>query len=526
MRFSKVLIGLSLLVWLVIFTACMDKSSTMSKNFTNFNIIYNQKMIRENKVQQETPWGFQEISLENKIEHNVSSIEEYINLIKNKTKNTKWKDNKIHIIHFLKGVYTIPKGNKYYVLLVPSKTIIEGAGIGNTIFKAVAEIDKNDKFHFRRLFNLEYATHDVVVRGISFFNETRDNKWGLFHANGAVDRENYLFEDIEFDDVFGVIGKNSHLSNFITFRGLKKRIGNTSNRIKNNFKIPIPVGYQFYSNNQDNVELAGQIGVRQGNSVVFHDCILGDNMSATLDIYSNYVEVVGVRFIDPLHDHAIKTPNGNHLYIHDSSFELNYKTKLIEGNGYWNPTFFTHEVSNRDKNSLRKNYHFKNLRFKRKYKNIIAIQNNIKTRYMEAEPFSIYDEDKKRQNNVSGDMVWENISFENYSNKHKILGYPNVQTEEGYDALNYTSFIAKPAQMKVNNNNSHGSYSINIKNKIENSKKDNTGVYSWGNNKRIKIDYPRNNRLFIGSKAKSRDKTYILMNVSTMRNKYLNKLMQ
>ena len=145
---------------------------------------------------------------------------------------------------------------------------------------------------------------------------------------------------------------------------------------------------------------------------------------------------------------------------------------------------------------------------------------------MEAEPFTIYDEDKKRQNNVSGDMVWENISFKNYSEKHKILGYPNVQTEEGYEALNYTNFIVKSAQMKINNDNSHGSYNVNITKKEKNSIKDNTGVYSWGNNKSIKIDYPRDNRLFIGSKAKSRDKTYILMHVSTMRNKYLNKLVK
>jgi len=523
MKCFKVLIGLSLLIYVVIFTACADKFSKMKKSSTNFNIIYNQKMIRENKVQQETPWGFQEISLERKIEHNISSIEAYKVLIKNNTKNSKWTDNKIHIIHFLKGVYTIPKGNKYYVLLVPSKTIIEGAGVGNTIFKAVDEIDKNDKFHFRKLFNLEYATHDVVVRGISFYNETRDNKWGLFHANGARDRENYLFEDIEFDDVFGTIGMDSHLSNFITFRGLKKRIGNTTKRIKNNFQIPIPIGYQFYSNNQDNVELAGQIGVRQGNSVVFHDCILGDNMSATLDIYSNYVEIVGVRFVNPLHDHAIKTPNGNHLYIHDSSFELNYKTKLIEGSGYWSPTFFTHEVSNKDKNSLRKNYHFKNLKFSRKHKKISLIKNNIKIDFIESEPFTIYDERTIRKNNVSGDMVWENISFEGYSEKHKVLGYPNVQTKEGYEALNYTKLIAKPAQMKANNNDAHGSYHVNIQKKTKSSKEDRTGVYSWGNDKNDKIDYPRNNRLFSAHKVQSKLRPYILMNVSTMKKQYLNK---
>jgi hypothetical protein len=489
---------------------------------TTYNSDYDRKMIEKSSPRQETPWGFQEISLENKIEHNISSIEAYKVLIRKNTKNSKWKDNKVHIINFLKGTYPIAKGNSYTILMVPSQTIIQGAGIGNTIFKVVDEIYKNDKFHFRRLFNLEYATHDVVVRGISFYNETKDNKWGLFHANGGRDRENYLFENIEFDDVFGAIGKSSHLSNFITFRGLKKRIGNTTKRIKSNFQIPIPIRYQFYSDNQDNVALSGQLGIRQGNSVVVHDCVLGDNISATIDIYANYVEVVGVKFINPLHDHAIKAPNGNHLYLHDSSFELNYKMKLMEGSAYWNPTFFTHEVTEGKEVSLRKNYHFKNLTFIRKYKKISLMKHNIKVDFIESEPFTIYDEEKMRKNNVSGDMVWENIFFKGYSPKHQIVGYPNVQTKEGYDALNYTSFIAKSAQMK--SNNSYGSYSVEVQQKMRSSKRDKTGVYSWGMDGSHTIDYPRDNRLFRGSKLKSNEKPYILMNVSTTKNSYLNKI--
>ena len=380
MKFLKnILLGFVLLVSMVIIGYIVkSKQRDSTIDTTHYNQNYNLKMLKSSKPTQESPWGFQEISLKNKIEHNISSILEYKKLIKDNTKNVKWLDNKVHIIHFTKGVYKLPLNNSYYVLLVPSQTIIEGAGIGQTIFEAVAEISKKDKFHFRRLFNLEYATHDIVVRGISFYNKTRDNKWGLFYANGACNRENYLFENIEFDDVFGAIGKNGYSSNFMTFRGLKKRIGNTTNRIKSNFKTPVPIGYQFYSGNKDNVKLAGQIGIREGNSVVIHDCILGDNISATLDIYSNYVEIVGAEFINPLHDHAIKAPNGNHLYIHDSSFELNYNTKLIEDSGYWNPTFITHEISNREKNSLRKCYHFKNLKFIRKYKKISVLKNGLK----------------------------------------------------------------------------------------------------------------------------------------------------
>ena len=522
---KKITLGFILLVTIVVIGYIIEiKKIDSTTDTTNYNKNYNLKMIKSSSPTQESPWGFQEILLKNKVEHRVSSISEYQQLIKDNTKNAQWLDNKVHIIHFAKGLYKLPLSNSYYLLLVPSQTIIEGAGMGETIFEAVAEIGKEDKFHFRRLFNLEYATHDVVVRGISFYNRTRDNKWGLFHANGSVNRENYLFENIEFDDVFGAIGKNGYSSNFITFRGLKKRIGNTTKRIKNNFKIPVPIGYQFYSGNNDNVKLAGQIGIREGSSVVVHDCLLGDNVSATLDIYSNYVEIVGVKFINPLHDHAIKAPNGNHLYIHDSSFELNYNTKLIEDSGYWNPTFITHEITNEDKISLRKSYHFKNLKFIRKYKKILVVKNGIKIAYVESEPFTIYDESKKRQNNVSGDVVWENISFEGYSKEHQVVGYSNVQTKEGYEALNYTNFMAKPAQMKLNNKNLHGTYKVMIQQRSGTSKEDKSGVYSWGDNKNLDIDFPRDNRLFIGSKQQSRDKEYILMKMSSMKSRYLEKL--
>ncbi|HIP12050.1 MAG TPA: hypothetical protein EYG73_04930 [Arcobacter sp.] len=500
------------------------KNSLKIVEITTYNKEYKEKMLSTSQSTQETPWGFQEISLKNQSKHYITSIKEYQNLIKLQSNQKIWKDNKVHIIYFSKGMYEIPIGKTYFVLTVPSQTIIEGEGMGKTIFKAVHEIDKNDKFQFRRLFNLEYAKYDVVVRGISFYNETKDNKWGLFYANGSINRENYLFENIEFDDTFGAIGKRNYNSNFITFRGLKKRIGKTTERINKFFTVPIPLNYQFHTQNSDNIELAGQIGVRKGNSVVFHDCELGDNISATIDIYSNYVEIVGVKFINPLHDHAIKNPQGNHLYIHDSSFELRYEKKIIEGTGYWSPTFFTHEITAESTISLRKNYHFKNVTFKRVFQTILGIRNGIETAYVESEPFTIYDENEKRINNISGDMIWEDIFFEGYSAEHEIVGYPNVQTAEGYKALNYTNHIAQSAQMKAGNNNSHGSYEVAIAEQQNTSKEDVTGVYSWGNRQDGTIDYPRDNRLFIGTKLEATSKPYIQMYSSSMKESYNSKL--
>ena len=364
----------------------------------------------------------------------------------------------------------------------------------------------------------------MVIRGLSFYNTTTDNKWSFVNSSWQTNRENYLFENIEFDDTFGNIGKINYTSNFITFRGLKKRIGTTTERIKKFYSLPVPLNYQFSSQNSAKVKLSGQIGVRDGNSIVFHDCLLGDNISATIDIYSNYVEMVGVKFVNPLHDHALKSPRGNHIYIHDSSFELNYEKKLMEGSGYWNPTFFTHEITNGDKISLRKNYHFKNLKFKRKFQTILVEKNGTVTSYCESEPFTIYDEREKRQNNVSGDMVWENISFEGYSEEHQVVGYPNVQTGEGYEALNYTNYDALPAQMKANNNNSHGTYSVDIQSKDGTSKLDRSGVYSWGNSKDGHIDYPRDNRLFIGDKQESISKPYVKMYSSSVKDVYNSKI--
>lgn len=478
-------------------------------HFTTYNKAYNLKMATLGKPVQETPWGFQEISLRNTIEHNISSFEEYQALINTQTGFTQqgldWKDKKVHIINFAAGNYIIPTNNSYYILLVPSKTIIQGAGIQKTIFKAVHELSLNDTFHFRKLFNLEYATHDVVLRDISFYNGTKDNKWGLIHSNGSFNRENYLFENIEFDDTFGAIGKFGYLSNFITFRGLRKRIGTTTQRIHQYFSIPIPVNYQFASQNSQRVELAGQIGVREGHSVVFHDCILGDNVSATIDIYSNYIEIVGVNFVDPLYDHSLKAPYGNHLYIHDTTFELRYRRKLIN-NGYWNPTFFTHE------GKALTNYHFKNLYFKR-----AGTIFNQKVEFVESEPFMLYD---NRPDNISGDVVWENIGFEGYSAKHQVLGYSNVQTAKGYEAINYTNFHGLPAQLKQENNNSRGAYDVDIKKGAVSSKHDIKGVYSWGINRNGTIDYPRNNKLFSGNKQDAYTQEYILMEYSTAKSGY------
>lgn len=478
-------------------------------HFSTYNKEYNLKMASMGKAIQETSWGFQEISLENTIEYNISSIKEYKEIIKSKTtlnsQGLRWKDNKVHIINFAKGTYVIPTSSLYYILLVPSQTIIQGAGMQKTIFKAVHELHLNDRFHFRKLFNLEYATHDVVLRDISFYNGTKDNKWGLIHSNGSFDRENYLFENIEFDDTFGAIGRNGYLSNFITFRGLRKRIGNTTQRIHQYFSIPLSTNYQFASQNSERIELAGQIGVRDGHSIVFHDCILGDNISATIDIYSNYIEIVGVNFFNPLLDHSIKSPYANHLYIHDSTFELTYARKLIN-NGYWNPTFFTHE------GKALTNYHFKNLSFKRTGKIF-----NQKVAFVESEPFMLYD---NRKDNISGDVVWENIHFQGYTIEHQVVGYSNVQTQQGYEAINYTNFKGLSAQLKQENNNSRGNYHVNITKGIHSSRQDVKGVYSWGSNRNGTIDYPRNNKLFLGNKQDAYAHEYILMKYSTAKSRY------
>jgi len=505
--FTKVLfISFSLIT---VISSLASSSLDIRFNFSDYNHAYNLKIGKLGKVVQETPWGFQEISLRNIQEHRVSNLNEYKKIINNKTSLNKqglnWKDNKVHIINFVKGSYIIPKDRDYYTLLVPSKTIIQGAGMQQTVFKAVHELGPNDPFHFRKLFNLEYATHDVVIRDISFYNETKDNKWGLIHSNGNFDRENYLFENIEFDDTFGAIGKRGYSSNFITFRGLKKRIGNTTERIRKNFTVPVPSSYQFASQNNGHVELAGQIGVRDGNSIVFHDCLLGDTISATIDIYSNYIEIVGVTFLDPLLDHSLKSPSANHLYIHDTTFELTYRDKLID-NSYWNPTFFTHEGG-----SLI-NYHFKNLTFKR-----AGTIFNKKVPFIESEPFTLYD---NQSNNISGDMVWENIAFKGYSLAHQVLGYPSVQTNKGYEALNYTRFQSLPAQLKQDNNNSRGNYHLKIQKSTHSSKKERKGVYSWGIDKNKTIDYPRDNRLFSGHKEEAYLKPYIPMKYSSSKSRY------
>ena len=515
MKKTKLFIKLLILVTFIIgakdiFAA--DYIPPVIPNYTHYNKDYYDKMVAEGKPTQETPWGFQEIYIKNAKVHNVSSIDEYIHVISFNTDGTNWVDGKTHIINFASGEYIIPNGTSYYIMKVPARTIIQGAGMGETIFKAVDEIVPGDTYHYRKLFNLEFATHDVVVRGISFYNETSDNKWGLFHSNGARDRENYLFENIEFDDSFGAIGKKPYNSNFITFRGLRKRIGNTTQRINDNFTVPVPNAYQFRSMNDDNVALAGQVGMRTGNSVVFHDCLLGDAISATIDIYNNYIEMVGISFIDPLHDHSVKCPNGNHLYLHDCTFEIRYAQSIMQDGGYWNPTFFTHE------GGQLANYHFKNLEFTRVHKQITAIRETGTTiTYVESEPFMIYT---NRPNNISGDMVWENITFNGYSSAHQVVGYPYVQANKGFQAINYTGFVAKSAQLKSGNNNSRGAYTVTVDTRTGTSKEDITGVYSWGQKTDGSIDFPRDNRTFEGTKSAMENQPYVTMKRSTVKKIY------
>ncbi len=474
------------------------------EGFTSYNKDYYDKMVAEDKPTQESPWGFQEIYIKTAKVHNVSSIAEYKTLISFNTYGSTWADGKTHIINFASGEYIIPNDDSYYIMKVPSKTIIQGAGIGKTIFKAVYEWSGDDQ---KRLFNLENS-EDIAIRDLSFYNETKDNKWGFIRATDwhSATRENFLLENIEYDDFFGSIGVGGAADvcnyNFITLRGLRKRIGNTTNRIKANYDIPVPSSYQFSGSNDEHIELAGQIGIRGGNSVVFHDCIVGDNISATIDIYNNYIEMVGIKFIDPLHDHSVKCPRANHLYIHDSDFELTYSDKIINNN-YYNPTFFTHQGGD----GYLANYHFKNLSFTRAGQ----ISNNG-TPLVESEPFTLYD---NRPNNVSGDMVWENIEFSGYD--HQIVGYPYVQTKKGFKAINYTDFTAREAQLKTHQT---ASFKVSIEHRTGNSKEDITGVYSWGQKTDGSIDFPRDNRSYIGTKSETENKPYVKMNRATVKKIY------
>ncbi len=290
----------------------------------------------------------------------------------------------------------------------------------------------------------------------------------------------------------------------ITLRGLRKRIGHTSRMIRDNFSIPVPTNYQFLSQNSDGVHLAGQVGVRRGNSTVIHDCVLGDAISATLDIYNNYVEIVGTQFVDPLHDHSLKAPNGNHLYIHDSSFELNYTERLIRGGAYWLPTFLTHE------GGTLTNYHIRAMSFTRAgtiYEDGTALP--------EGEIFQIYG---NRPTNVSGDMIWEDVSFSGYDNE--IVGYPNVQTSNGFEAINYTSFEGREAQAKMIDDRGRPDFSVTVDRRSGDSHSDRTGVYSWGQRRDGTVDFPRDNRTFEGSKEDMESRPYVMMQNASVRDFY------
>ena len=512
---------LSVLIILVGHTVFAQYIPPVMDGYTHYNRDYYDQMVAEGKPTQESPWGFQEINIEGAVEHNISSIDEYLTLYKNNTFNGSWSDGKTHIINFAGGEYILPSGRKI-IMCIPSRTIIKGAGIGQTIFKATAftSISTNhlelrigqtvykatmEKKDHTAVFALDNCD-DVVLRDFSFYNETKDNKWYLLRGidRSSAYRENFLFENIEFDDTFGAFGNKGCDYNFVTFRGLRKRIGNTTERIKANYDIPVPSNYQFASQNDDNIELAGQVGMRHGNSLVFHDCILGDNISATIDTYNNYIEIVGVNFINPLHDHSIKCPNANHLYVHDSQFELTYTDKIINNN-YYNPTFFTHE------GGCLANYHFKKLSFTRAGQ---IRSNGIPL--VESEPFTLYD---NRENDKSGDVVWENIRFSGYENQ--IVGYSNVQSKLGFQAINYTRFTGRPAQLK---NHDTADFTVTIENRTGNSKTDVTGVYSWGQKTDGSIDFPRDNRTFDGTKSEMESQPYVRMYNSTVKAIYNNRL--
>jgi len=500
---SKILF-LSILMLMVQNVFTQNYVPPVMDDYTHYNKDYYDKMISESKPTQESPWGFQEIYIKNAVVHNVSSISEYKSVYNNNTFNKVWSDGKTHIINFASGEYTIPYNGGWYIMMVPSRTIIQGAGMGKTIFKAVHEMSEAAI----SLFAFANAD-DIVVKDVSFYNETKDNKWRFMRGTDwhSEARENFLMENIEYDDTFGALGVSATEGcsyNFVTYRGLRKRIGNTTNRINANYTTPVPVTYQFNSQNSENINLAAQIGIRTGNSVVFHDCVVGDNISATIDVYNNYVEMVGMSFIDPLHDHSVKCPSANHLYIHDSEFELTYSDKIID-NDYYNPTFFTHE------GGCLANYHFKDLSFSRAGQ----ISNNS-SQLVESEPFTLYD---NRDNNVSGDMVWENIAFSGYDNE--IVGYPNVQTGDEFQAINYTPFTAREAQLK---SGYMANFSVNIEQRTGTSEGDITGVYSWGQSTDGSIDFPRNNKCFKGTKSEMENKPYVEMHNATVKDFYNKRL--
>ncbi len=510
-------LGINKILFLNVFLMSMGQTiyaqyvPPVMDGYTHYNKDYYDKMVAESKPTQESPWGFQELYVADSVVHNVSSINDYLTIYSNNTFNGEWTDGKTHIVYFASGEYNIPYTDSYYIMKVPSKTIIQGAGMGETIFKAINELSGTNQAKLFALANSE----DLVIRDMSFYNETKDNKWGLIRGTDwhSATRENFLFENIEFDDAFGALGVGGADDvcnyNFITLRGLRKRIGNTTARIKSNYTTPVPDTYQFPGSNDKHVKLAGQIGVRGGNSVVIHDCIVGDNISATIDIYNNYIEMVGISFVNPLHDHSVKCPNGNHLYLHDCTFNLTYAQSIMQDGGSWNPTFFTHE------GGQLANYHFKNLEFTRAHQVNTAINHKGTTiTYRESEPFMLYN---NRPENASGDMVWENISFNGYSSEHQVVGYPNVQADKGFKAINYSSFTAKSAQMKQNNNNSRGAFTVTVDTRAGNSKTDITGVYSWGQKADGSIDFPRDNRTFDGTKSEMENKPYVEMQFSTVK---------
>ncbi len=483
-------------------------------NATHFNRDYYDQMRALGRPTQETPWGFQEISLEGMSTHDVSSIAEYQSLVSNQASQIDgsyvWNDGGTHFVNFAAGTYAVTDPGTYYVMRIPSRTVIQGAGIGETVFVASTPtpLDRTNV----RLFSIE-KSDDVAIRNLSFYNETNNTRWSFLyavdHTDGGV-RENFLFENIEFDDSFGAVGGASGGTtagsdfNFITLRGLRKRLGHTSAMIRANFTIPVPTNYQFLSQNSDGVHLAGQVGIRRGNSTVIHDCILGDNISATLDIYNNYVEIVGTQLIDPLHDHSIKNPNGNHLYVHDSSFDLTYTERLIRGGAYWMPTFLTHE------GGALANYHLRGILFTRAgtiFEDGVAIP--------EGEVFQLYN---NRPDNVSGDMVWEDISFSGYDNE--IVGYPNVQRELGFQAINYTLFEARPGQSKAIEDRGNPDFSVEVDKRSGSSREDLTGVYSWGARSDGTIDFPRENRTFRGSKAETESRPYVMMHNASVSSFY------
>ena len=475
----------------------------------------------------------------------------------------------------------------YYFFYLPSKTIIEGAGKNKTIiippktYKAGPNGEKifgdnafdSDKLKNNKLFFFWAEgpkVYDIVFKDLYFKTtklrtnpqaewdkyEIEDNRWMLWKGRSrGHGMENLLFENIKTDSMFspsGATDAGDFKDRYFTIRGVEKTVGSTVNKLKalitkygniQTFNDGTPGlmenNVQFCSNpyNKKNtpwyldedearcIRMSEQLALAEVNSVVVHNCKLGETVSATIDFYGNYIELVGNEFRDVQYDHIMKNPGGNHIYMHDNLYYLdkNYHRQYIV-NGSWNPSLFRLEQVD---NNQRQSMHFKNLTLKQKErfnifwpykrKDNMQFSKVIQNRFGGFPAFSVYAEFTKDDSttaihdNKSGDLIWENISFEGVIPKE--YGFTNVQTDEGWQAIVYNkksgeridSAFQKDATRDGNFSNNDPMDQISYyddrlvgENKIVeersgSSMADITGVYSWGQWSDGYIDFARDN---------------------------------